>query len=362
MKSRYIIQTGLVCVMSVVAAGCQPSVAGYNTDYQDGLYSTEESMTPRADEFLEEVNEIIQGTKETCEEIYSNIETDVGTEEDYSGTDLGEQICIAEDFSIISPYDEGFDENVVPDYMGEAYVTINGDIPYFKEYTTQAFEYYSNLDDLGRCGYTYANICSEIMPTEERGEIGSVKPTGWHTQKYDFIDGLYLYNRCHLIGYQLSGENANKQNLVTGTRSMNIKGMLPFENIVADYVHETGNHVMYRVTPIFENNDMLCQGVLLEAYSVEDSGSGVEFCVFAYNVEPGVTIDYATGDSWLEENDNNNNLIVEKQYILNTNTKKYHIPGCDAINDIAENNRVEYTGTSDLLEAEGYTACKRCAE
>ena len=166
--------------------------------------------------------------------------------------------------------------------------------------TTEAFETYSELDELGRCGVAYANICKELMPTEERGNIGSVKPTGWQSAKYDVVDGKYLYNRCHLIGFQLAGENANKQNLITGTRYMNVTGMLPFENEVDDYVDETGNHVLYRVTPIFEGSELVARGVQMEAMSVEDAGESVCFNVFVYNVQPGISIDYATGNSRLE--------------------------------------------------------------
>lgn len=190
-------------------------------------------------------------------------------------------------------------ENIVPAYSGSAYITVNNNEPFFDatQYNSQAFETYSELDTLGRCGVAFANVGKEIMPTGERGSIGSVKPTGWHTVKYDNVDGKYLYNRCHLIGYQLSGENANKQNLITGTRYMNVDGMLPFENMVADYVKETNNHVLYRVTPVFEGNNLVASGVLMEAQSIEDDGDGVKFCVYCYNIQPGINIDYATGDS-----------------------------------------------------------------
>ena len=190
------------------------------------------------------------------------------------------------------------------EYCGETFVEVNGNVPYFtaEDITTESFEYYSELDDLGRCGVTCANIGKDLMPTEERGEIGMVKPTGWHTVKYpEVIEDLFLYNRCHLIGYQLSGENANEKNLITGTRYFNTQGMLPFENEVAGYVRKTGNHVLYRVTPIFEGDNLVAEGVLMEAYSVEDKGKGVEFCVFVYNVQPGIEIDYATGESRLLE-------------------------------------------------------------
>lgn len=195
-------------------------------------------------------------------------------------------------------------EYEVPEYAGEIYTEINENVPFFtqKEMTTKSFESYSNLDWLGRCGSAYANVGKELMPTEERGPIGMVKPSGWHTVKYpEVIEDLYLYNRCHLIGYQLTGENANEKNLITGTRYMNVEGMLPFENMVAEYVKETDNHVLYRVTPRFTENNLVADGVLMEAYSVEDAGEGVSFCVFVHNVQPGVEIDYRTGESWLEE-------------------------------------------------------------
>lgn len=189
----------------------------------------------------------------------------------------------------------------IPEFSDSPYVVINNNIPFFeeKDYTTQAFEYYSPLDELGRCGPAYANICWEIMPTEDRESIGQVKPSGWQTAKYDFVDGKYLYNRCHLIGFQLSGENANQENLITGTRYLNVQGMLPFEDAVDNYVDETGNHVLYRVTPIFEGDELVARGVLLEGWSVEDEGTGICFNVYCYNNQPGVTIDYATGDNWL---------------------------------------------------------------
>lgn len=222
------------------------------------------------------------------------------------------------------------------------------------------------------------------MPTEERGSIGMVKPTGWHTVRYDdLVDGKYLYNRCHLIGYQLTGENANTKNLITGTRYLNIEGMLPFENMVADYIQETNNHVLYRVTPIFEGNNLLANGVLMEGYSVEDKGAGVSYCVFAYNVQPGIEIDYATGESKLadgaQQEEQKTATVTptpspepEKQepvtgseasqadYILNTNTKKFHYPTCSSVNDMKEKNKQEFFGTRDETIALGYSPCGRC--
>ena len=188
----------------------------------------------------------------------------------------------------------------IPEYEGELFAVINQNIPFFEkdDCTTESFENYSELDELGRCGVAYANISKELMPTEERGQIGAVRPSGWHTVKYpELIEDRYLYNRCHLIGYQLSGENANEKNLITGTRYMNVEGMLPFENEVADYVRRSDNHVLYRVTPVFAGNNLVATGVLMEAYSVEDRGEGVCFCVFVHNVQPGIEIDYRTGDS-----------------------------------------------------------------
>lgn len=192
--------------------------------------------------------------------------------------------------------------DAIPAYDGKAYVAVNNNEPFFtdSDMTTTAFENYSDLDSLGRCGVAYANICKDIMPTEERGKIGMIKPSGWHTVKYDVIKDRYLYNRCHLIGYQLAGENANPKNLITGTRYLNVEGMLPFENLVADYVNNTGNHVLYKVTPMFSGSNLVANGVLIEAKSVEDNGGGILFNVYCYNVQPGVGINYENGDSWLE--------------------------------------------------------------
>lgn len=194
-----------------------------------------------------------------------------------------------------------YDLGEIPEYNGEKYITLNNNVPYFKveDYSSEAFEKYSPLDSLGRCGVAVANIDKSLMPTEERGSIGMIKPSGWHTVKYDFVDGKYLYNRCHLIGYQLTGENANEKNLITCTRNMNAKVMLEFENEVADYVKKTDNHVLYRVTPIFESDNLLAKGVEMEALSIEDNGKGVKFNVFVYNVEDGISIDYKTGESKL---------------------------------------------------------------
>lgn len=196
-----------------------------------------------------------------------------------------------------------YDISNIPSYSGSPYVIIDNNEPKFDEedFSTKSFEEYSDLDSLGRCGVATANISVDMMPTEERGSIGMIKPSGWHTIKYDIVSGKYLYNRCHLIGYQLTGENANEQNLITCTRQMNAETMLEFENQVADYIQETNNHVLYRVTPVFEGDNLLATGVQMEALSIEDDGKGIKFNVFIYNVQDGITIDYKTGDSKLEE-------------------------------------------------------------
>ena len=221
--------------------------------------------------------------------------------------------------------------------------------------TSSSYETYSPLDQLGRCGQAMACVGTDLMPTEERGAIGSVKPTGWQTVKYDCVDGKYLYNRCHLIGFQLTGENANKQNLITGTRYMNVDGMLPFENMVADYVKETENHVLYRVTPFFEGENLVASGVQLEAKSVEDQGEGVCFNVYVYNCQPGVVIDYATGESRLEERTGD-----EKEYVLNTSSKKFHLPSCSGAASIGEANRQDFSGSREELMNRGYDPCGAC--
>lgn len=224
----------------------------------------------------------------------------------------------------IGNYPNGFTLAAVPAYTNSPYAVVNGNTPFFidAEITADSYEYYSELDSLGRCYVTMACIGKDLMPTEERGEIGQVKPTGWHTVKYDCIDGNYLYNRCHLIGFQLTGENANTKNLITGTRYMNVDGMLPFENMVDDYIEETSNHVLFRVTPIFEGSNLVASGVLMEAISVEDNGEGILFCVFCYNAQPGVAIDYATGESSLKAEEETEELYLTARHILSTQIQR----------------------------------------
>ncbi len=349
-------------------------------------------------------------------------------------TEPEEQISETEELdSWLAENEEVFDPVTVPTYDGEAYVEVNDNLPFFTEedLSEESFETYSELDELGRCGTAYANIGQDLMPTEPRGEIGAVRPSGWHTVKYEGIDGNYLYNRCHLIAYQLAGENANEKNLITGTRYLNTQGMLPLENQVADYVKETGNHVLYRVTPIFEGDNLLSSGVLMEGYSVEDGGEGICFCVYAYNVQPDIRIDYATGDSEStlvtptdkpvqtqeatqtptqkptqtptaaptaqpttpaqDQNQSGTNgggqaaqptaapqpEVSEPvtapteitptptdnpdyNYVLNTNTMKFHVPGCSSVGEMSEKNKWYYSGSRENVIAMGYVPCKRC--
>lgn len=252
----------------------------------------------------------------------------------------------------------------------EPYIKVNGNVPRFSDEekkTAAAFENYSDLDALGRCGVAFACVGKETMPTEERGPIGSIKPSGWHSVKYDFVDGKYLYNRCHLIGYQLTAENANEKNLITGTRYLNTKGMLPFENMVADYVKETGNHVLYRVTPVFEGKNLVASGVYTEAYSVEDDGDGICFYVYVFNRQPGVKIDYLTGDSVADgtvESSSGETTSAEKEetktYVLNISNGKFHLPDCDSVKKMKEENKqIMKCKRSELINA-GYSPCGSC--
>ena len=253
-----------------------------------------------------------------------------------------------------------YDLSNIPDYSDKPFVVINNNIPNFSaaELTTKAFEKYASLDTLGRCGPAIACCGKELMPVANRGDISSVKPTGWVQAYYSFVDGEYLYNRCHLIGWQLTGEDANAKNLITGTRYLNVDGMLPFENMIADYIKETGNHVMYRVMPIFEGDNLVCNGVQMEAFSVEDDGEGICFNVYCYNVQPNVEIDYSTGESkYVKQTETDEE---EGTYILNTNSKKVHLPSCGSVSSISDRNKKEYTGfLSDLLN-DGYSACGSC--
>lgn len=256
----------------------------------------------------------------------------------------------------------------IPEYSGSPYVEINGNIPLFTEdeLTDVSFESYNPYGSLDRAGVACASIGTDLMPTEERGSIGMVKPTGWHTIRYDgIVDGNYLYNRCHLIGYQLTGEKATYNNLITGTRYLNIEGMLPFENQVADYIKSTDNHVLYRVTPVYEGDNPLANGVFIEAKSVEDNGEGIQFYVYCYNVQPGIRIDYATGDSELIEETadpapEETTDTETHTYVLNKNTKKFHETWCDSVNQMKDKNKEVFTGTREQVLARNYDPCQRC--
>lgn len=247
----------------------------------------------------------------------------------------------------------------VSDYENSPYIVLNNNTPEFTEedYTTESYEYYSRLDRYGRCGYAMACISTDLMPTEERESIGQIKPSGWVNNSYEFVDGKYLYNRCHLIGFQLTGENANEQNLITGTRYMNTEGMLPFENMVADYIKETGNHVLYRVTPVYDGENLVARGVQMEAWSVEDDGTGICFNVYCYNIQPGVEINYTTGENWASIGGQNNEVVI---YILNNNSGKFHLADCGQTRSISAENKQEYTGKRQDLIEQGYSPAGCC--
>lgn len=373
-QKRLITQLSLWLALLLAFTGCAESTV----TSQDNTYAIEQLATIPS--------ELLEASETAVSEPESG-----QPQENASDTQESQQVTSATDV----PTGEGtsaFSLREIPAYSGTPYTEVNGNQPYFteEELTTQSFETYSELDSLGRCGMAYANVGQDLMPTEPRGEIGAVKPSGWHLVKYDNVDGKYLYNRCHLIAYMLAAENANPQNLITGTRYLNVQGMLPFETKVCDYVKNTGNHVLYRVTPIFDGDNLLADGVLMEAYSVEDVGEGIQFCVFAYNVQPGIGIDYATGDNWAEssgtyqsteasvaeetpapqpETDTAVQITPELSapqetqqttYVLNTNTMKFHYPTCSSVDDMKEKNKQIYTGSRDEVINMGYVPCKRC--
>lgn len=271
-----------------------------------------------------------------------------------------EEVSISDQLVATAP---AIDEISIPAYDGEPYTVINDNVPLFTddELITTSFESYNAYGSLDRAGVACANIGVDLMPTEERGSIGMVKPSGWHTVRYDgIVDGNYLWNRCHLIGYQLTGETDTYNNLITGTRYLNIEGMLPFENQVADYIKSTNHHVLYRVTPVYEGDNLLASGVFMEAESVEDHGEGIQFYVYCYNVQPGIDIDYATGESALAQESESLTPEDQHTYILNTNTKKFHEVWCSSVEDMAEHNKQTYTGTRDAVIAMNYDPCRLC--
>ncbi len=269
---------------------------------------------------------------------------DIQIEKEKQGTDTDQTITLEE----------------VPPYAGEPYVEIHGNQPDFtkEDLTEQSFEHYSELDSLGRCGVAYACIGRDLMPTEKRGNISHVKPTGWHSIRYDHVEGKSLYNRCHLIAHQLAGEDANEKNLITGTRYMNADGMIPFENMAADYVKETGNHVLYRVTPVFDGDNLVADGVQMEAMSVEDGGKSVCYNVFLYNVQPGVVIDYATGESALAEEEKPQETS-EGEIRGNSRSKIYHCPGQAAYEEMADSQNLVTFRTEEEAQRAGYRKAKR---
>ena len=368
----------LICFLLCVI-GCQyiPNQETSNTKDKNIIYGEADSPTDAHTETnaFDELNtEQSVGIQEDLAEVTTDSDKDTTTKE-YVTENTEE---VTEESSMT-----GFDVSTIPDFSGEPFYILNNNVPFFNETeknNKDVFENYSDLDDLGRCGVAYANICIDIMPTEERGEIGQIRPSGWHTVKYNgIVDGNYLYNRCHLIGYQLAGENTNEKNLITGTRYMNIVGMLSFESEVYEYVQETNNHVLYRVTPIFEGNNLVASGVEMEAYSVEDSGKGVCFNAYVYNVQPGIIINYTTGDSEVDPNysyistkDNNitgyddhsseesTTVMPDCNFVLNTNTKKFHYPSCDSVQDMKEKNKEYYIGDRQTLIDQGYSPCGRC--
>ena len=363
----------LAALVLSLLVGCSMD-EGNSSNYPDDSPS---SVSSGIVESPQSTDSVEQSSADTDD---SGVETEKPSRPNGQGSMTGQEIDqpVSSTLPSESTAATSFSLSDVEPYSGSAYVAVNGNIPYFtsSELTTTSFELYSALDSLSRCGTAYACIGQDLMPTEERGSIGSVKPSGWHTVRYNgVVDGNYLYNRCHLIGFQLSGENANERNLITGTRYLNIDGMLPFENMVADYVQETNSHVLYRVTPVFEGDNLLAAGVLMEGYSVEDDGDGICFCIFAYNVQPGVTINYATGDSTLDGAASTSEPSVahepssdtqagtstaEAHYVLNNNTKKFHLPSCSSADDIKDSNREEYYGSREDLIERAYVPCKRC--
>lgn len=382
MKKKLLIS--LLIILSLLLISCENK----SEDNSNSAYTSIESIAtpfntteyiPEEASLVEEAGHIIEGdVKENNTPLPSK--TPLDTNETTSNNNV--------------PSKNPSNCNEIEEYKGNIYVTVNNNEPYFTDtdkIRVDAFEYYSQLDDKGRCGTAYANVCIDLMPTGDRGNIGMIKPSGWHTIKYaGIVEGNYLYNRCHLIGYQLAGEQANELNLITGTRYFNTEGMLPFENEVADYVERTNNHVLYRVTPYFEGDNLVATGVFMEAYSVEDQGKGVKFNVFVYNIQPGIEIDYATGDSRLQNdnqmatNDNQTATSDKEQtpsaqptveptqtpsqqtpqcdYVVNTSKRRIHLPDCDSVDQMKESNKWYYTGSYEDLINMGYVPCKNCID
>lgn len=369
----------IICFfMLVLLAGCTQQES---TEFDRSMQTDEMNTADAATEDATVSTEATVSEETLTESVTTELSTELAGEEesDRENKDEGLSEVVSQDINVKD----------IPAYSGKEYIELNNNVPTFtaeEKKVTEAFEHYSNLDNLGRCGVAFANVCKELMPTEERGNIGDIRPSGWHTVKYpDVIEDNYLYNRSHLIAYSLAGENANEKNLITGTRYFNQETMQIFELKVLEYVRENDNHVLYRVTPVFENDNLLATGVIMEAWSVEDEGRGICFNVFCYNVQPGIEIDYATGESKRDESvagtttEQTTETTTEQAttsdnaatsdsdwyntkmtFILNTHTKKIHMPDCRGVKQMADRNKLECESTINELIKQGYEPCKMC--
>lgn len=369
----------IICFfMFTLLVGCTPQE---NTSFDRSIKMDEVSVEDGTSEDITVSSETSLSEEPTTEPVTTELSTEPVSEEE------SDQKLKDEEIPEVTSKDINIQD--IPAYSGKSYIELNNNIPIFTDEdkkSTEAFEQYSNLDCLGRCGVAFANVCKELMPTEERGNIGDIRPSGWHTVKYpDVIEDNYLYNRSHLIAYSLAGENANEKNLITGTRYFNQETMQIFELKVLDYVRENDNHVLYRVTPVFENDNLIATGVIMEAWSVEDEGRGICFNVFCYNVQPGIEIDYATGESKRAKADgaaktdgaatadstaktdsataSDSDLYnTRMSFILNTHTKKIHMPGCRGVKQMSDRNKLECESTINDLIEQGYVPCKMCLD
>ena len=369
----------IICFfMFTLLVGCTPQE---NTSFDKSIKMDEVSAEDDISEDITVSSETSISEEPTTEPATMELSTEPVSEEE------SDQKLKDEEIPEITSKDINIQD--IPAYSGKSYIELNNNIPIFtdeEKKSTVAFEQYSNLDCLGRCGVAFANVCKELMPTGERGNIGDIRPSGWHTVKYpDVIEDNYLYNRSHLIAYSLAGENANEKNLITGTRYFNQETMQIFELKVLDYVRENDNHVLYRVTPVFENDNLIATGVIMEAWSVEDEGRGICFNVFCYNVQPGIEIDYATGESKRVKVDgaaktdgaatadstaktdsataSDSDLYnTRMSFILNTHTKKIHMPGCRGVKQMSDRNKLECESTINDLIEQGYVPCKMCLD
>ena len=389
----------VICLAFFIGLALTPSTETAETPSDiNGIETTDNGITTETNEIFTHENETNIQENEPEESTGSNDTTIDSPESTAPQSTVKETEPSETTATVPTEPTKQFDYSTIPSFNGKnPYYIVNDNVPYFSQsqYATTSYESYGERDSLNRCSAAIAIIGKDLMPTEERGSIGMVKPSGWQTVKYDCVDGKYLYNRCHLIGYQLTGENANEDNLITGTRFMNNDGMLPFENMVADYIKETNNHVLYRVTPVFIGKELVARGVLMEAYSIEDNGTGICFNVFCYNAQPQVEIDYTNGDSKLiasaVETQAPETQVPETQspetqppetqapatqapatqspttetpigtdYIGNKNTKVFHYPYCSSVKKMKESNKFYYNGTAEEMEAKGYKSCGNC--